>query len=47
MPKALHDALEREARKRGLTGASKDAFVYGTMRNRAKAQKAKRNRRRK
>jgi hypothetical protein len=31
MPKALHDKLEREARKKGLTGERKDAYVYGTM----------------
>lgn len=31
MPKALHDKLAREARKKGLTGDRKDAYVYGTM----------------
>lgn len=31
MPKRLHDALERRARKLGLTGARKDAYVYGTL----------------
>ena len=32
MPKALHDKLARQASKKGLTGARKDAYVYGTMR---------------
>jgi hypothetical protein len=31
MPKALHDKLERSARKAGLKGERKDAYVYGTM----------------
>lgn len=31
MPKALHDKLEREARKKGLKGERKDRYVYGTM----------------
>ena len=31
MPKWLHDKLNRQARKRGLTGKRKDAYVYGTM----------------
>lgn len=32
MPKELEDRLKREARKKGLKGKRKDAFVYGTMR---------------
>lgn len=32
MPKALERKLEKEARKRGLKGARKAAYVYGTMR---------------
>lgn len=32
MPKKLEMALEAEADKKGLTGAHKDAYVYGTMR---------------
>ena len=31
MPKALHDKLERQARKKGFTGERKDRYVYGTM----------------
>jgi len=38
MPKKLHDKLERQARKKGLKGKRKDAYVYGTMR---KIEKAK------
>lgn len=36
MPKAMHKALERQARKKGLKGERKKAYVYGTM---AKAKK--------
>jgi hypothetical protein len=32
MPKAIEDALKKEAAKRGLTGKRKDAYVYGTLR---------------
>lgn len=32
MPKKMEDALKREAAKKGLTGARKNAYVYGTMR---------------
>jgi len=32
MPKAMEDALKREAKKKGLTGKRADAYVYGTMR---------------
>ena len=31
MPKKMHDALERQAKKKGLTGERKKAYVYGTM----------------
>lgn len=31
MPKALHDRLERQARKLSLTGDRHDAYLYGTM----------------
>lgn len=31
MPKKLHDKLEREARKKGLKGKRKNAYVYGTL----------------
>lgn len=33
MPKRLHDALEKEGRKRGYTGERLRSFVYGTMTN--------------
>lgn len=39
MPKKLHDALVRAARKRGLTGKAFDAYVYGTMAKRKKGKK--------
>jgi hypothetical protein len=32
MPAKLEKALEKEAKKKGLTGARKDAYVYGTLR---------------
>jgi hypothetical protein len=32
MPKALEQALSREASKKGLTGKHRNAYVYGTMR---------------
>jgi hypothetical protein len=32
MPKALHDKLARQARKKGLKGKRAAAYVYGTMR---------------
>ncbi len=31
MPKKLHAKLERAARRKGLKGKRKDAFVFGTM----------------
>lgn len=31
MPKALHDKLAREARRKGLKGERRDAYVYGTL----------------
>lgn len=31
MPKKMHRALEKSARKKGLTGERKKAYVYGTM----------------
>jgi hypothetical protein len=38
MPKKMHDALARQAKKKGLTGERRDAYVYGTM---AKAKSKK------
>ena len=32
MPKKLEEKLKKEARKKGLTGERKDAYVYGTLR---------------
>jgi len=40
MPKKLHDKLERQARKKGLTGKRKDKYVYGTM-NKVEKKKKK------
>lgn len=31
MPKAMHDALEKTARKKGLKGKEKAAYIYGTL----------------
>jgi hypothetical protein len=31
MPKALEKKLAKQAAKKGLTGARKNAYVYGTM----------------
>ena len=31
MPKKLHDKLEKEATKKGLTGERKKAYIYGTL----------------
>lgn len=41
MPKALHDRLARQARKKGLKGKRKNAYVYGTM-NQIESRKKKR-----
>lgn len=32
MPIAMERSLEKAARKKGLTGQRKEAYVYGTMR---------------
>lgn len=32
MPKAMEDALKKQANKKHLKGKQKAAFVYGTMR---------------
>ena len=31
MPKAMHERLEKQARKKGLKGKKKKAYVFGTM----------------
>lgn len=41
MPKALHDRLARQARKKGLKGKRKNAYIYGTM-NMVEGRKKKR-----
>lgn len=40
MPKKVHDKLEREAKKKGLKGEHKDAYVYGTL-NKIKKKEGK------
>lgn len=45
MPKKLHDALERGAKKHGFTGERKDRYVYGGMANALRNYKPKRPRR--
>lgn len=42
MPKKMHDALEREAKKKAMKGKAKDRHVYGGMAN---AEKRKGQRR--
>lgn len=32
MPKKLEEELKKEAKKKGLSGERRDAFIYGTMR---------------
>ena len=41
MPKALHDKLARQARKKGYKGERFKRYVYGTM---AKIEKRKKGR---
>lgn len=31
MPKKIHDALKKQARKMGLLGDRRDAYIYGTL----------------
>jgi len=31
MPKALHDKLKRQARKKGFKGKRADRYIYGTL----------------
>ncbi len=31
MPKKVHEALKKEATKKGLKGERKDAYIYGTL----------------
>lgn len=41
MPKKLHQALERQAAKKGMKGEAKDRYVYGAMANQKKAARGK------
>lgn len=41
MPKALHDKLAREAKKKGFGKERTAAYVYGTLENVKKAKKAR------
>jgi hypothetical protein len=41
MPKKMHDALEKEAKKKGLKGERKNAYVYGIMAKMKKEHKKK------
>jgi len=40
LPKKLHEALKKQARKKGLKGKRADAYVYGTLKK-AKSKKKK------
>ena len=31
MPKKVHDALKRQADKKGLTGERRNKYIYGTL----------------
>lgn len=37
MPKEIHDRLAKQAKKKGLKGKKKGAYIYGTL---AKIEKA-------
>lgn len=41
MPKALHRALKRSARKKGLKGKRAKRYVYGGLRNAAKKKRSR------
>lgn len=41
MPKWLHEALKRSARKKGLKGKRKKRYVYGTLSKHKKKKKKK------
>ncbi len=34
MPKKMHQALKKQAKKKGLKGKARDRYVYGTMQKR-------------
>lgn len=33
MPKKAHDALKKQAERKGMTGAKKDRYIYGALEN--------------
>lgn len=41
MPKGAHEALERSATKKGLTGERRDRFVFGALNRMKKKGKRK------
>ncbi len=41
MPKKLENKLARQARKKGLKGKAKNAYVFGTIKNIEKKRKKK------
>ena len=41
MPKKMHDALVREARRKGLKGERFNRYVYGTIAKRRKKKRPK------
>jgi len=41
MPKKAHEALKREAKKKGLKGKAADRYVYGTLAKMKKKKKGK------
>lgn len=41
MPKRMHDALERQAAKKGLKGEAKDRYVYGALQKHEKKKRGK------
>jgi hypothetical protein len=41
MPKAMHEELQKEATKKGLSGKEADAYIYGTMEKERKKHKSK------
>lgn len=39
MPEKMHKVLKKQAKKKGLTGKRKDAYVWGTMNKIKKGKK--------
>ncbi len=42
MPRKLHENLEKQARKAGLTGEAKDRYIYSAIKKAEEARKRKR-----